>query len=991
MRASVSVTIFLLYVILSVTITSAQIIFTAADAAALNTVGNVANDYYNTTIASANIGFPGGGNNWNFSGIIPNDSSKEVQVVPSSTPYFSDFPTSNVVTTSTTIQPPYTTIVYVYETLTPGSFILNGQEGTSNSDTSTFSSKLVDDPPYLIVPLPFTFNTRWGSNLTAHNTTVHDGVSNGTTNTPSVDSAVVDAYGTITMPDGSVLDALRIKRVYISKLSNGKSKTVTNYNFYTLGGYSFTVSPSDSLPADHGIIPVIELAWGITKVKGAIVISKPGAGEIVQANQPYNITWSAAAVSSPVRIDYSTDAGSSFKTIVSSVAANANSYVWDVPDALSTKCIIDIVNIADTTIKGVAGYFKIKGYVLARINNFGDYEKFEPAKHGWQFLNNDNPMWLSSWWTQFNYKTGLDPNTNMMYPTFFNPTPSSNFPDWPLWVKVFSPGQCYTGPGGVVYSEKAELRWKALSSPSFRGSCFGFAASSFMAFDFYNMFITNNPGIPAFTNLYDLVMNDAIQSAINGGYLYQFGKQSMDNDVISIPKDPRTTLQELKDMFMSDDPNVIRTISIYNNNGNGGGAHTMAPIKLVPDPISVSFYYLYLYNSNSPGDTTGRIEIDSLTNEWADQTGLGPTWIGNSHFYLEIPVINYFNTPILNKMVSRTVQKTDSTSNIEFYNSPNSNVLYTSSTGKRIGLTDSTVINEIGNGIPIFSKTGYPSNPNGFYIPDDSYSMVLNKAHDSTGKVYVTAFKSNVIYHYERDSANSTQTDRFKIDNGFSVASPDAVNKLINLEVIAESDTNERIMFVNNTQLTQNDSLYTQQVNQSNFVMKNYGKGKTYDLELDDRSVRGQKVFQYFSVPLKANTTHTLVPDWGNLSLSNLKILIDTGNKGSNDDSLILVNQYTGVNDHNQPNTPNSYSLVQNYPNPFNPTTTINYQLKFGGQVTLKVYNILGREVATLVNEEKPAGNYSIVFDAGKLSSGIYFYRLQTGNFVATKKMILLK
>src|ERR1035437_1225717 len=269
--------------------------------------------------------------------------------------------------------------------------------------------------------------------------------------------------------------------------------------------------------------------------------------------------------------------------------------------------------------------------------------------------------------------------------------------------------------------------------------------------------------------------------------------------------------------------------------------------------------------------------------------------------------------------------------------------------------------------------------------------MVLNNVHGSTGKVYLTAFKNNVTYDYERDSANSTQTDRFKIDNGFSVTSPDAVNKLINLEVIAESDTNERIMFVNNTQLTQNDSLYTQQVNQSNFVLKNYGKEKTYDLELNDRSVRGQKVFQYFSVPLKANSTHTLVPDWDNLNLSNLKILIDTGNKGSNDDSLILVNQYTGVNDNNQPNIPNNYSLAQNYPNPFNPTTTINYQLQFSGRVTLKVFNILGREVAALVNEDKPAGNYSVNFDAGRLSSGIYFYILQSGNFIATKKMILLK
>ena len=221
--------------------------------------------------------------------------------------------------------------------------------------------------------------------------------------------------------------------------------------------------------------------------------------------------------------------------------------------------------------------------------------------------------------------------------------------------------------------------------------------------------------------------------------------------------------------------------------------------------------------------------------------------------------------------------------------------------------------------------------------------------------------------------------------------SPDPVNKLINLGVIAETDTLERIMFVNNTSLAQNDSLFTQQVNQSNFVLKNYGKEKTYDLELNDRSVRGQKVFQYFSVPLKANTTHTLVPEWSNLNLSNLKILIDTGNKGTNDDSLILVNQYTGVNDHTQLNTPNSYSLAQNYPNPFNPTTTIKYTLQFSGRVTLKVYDILGKEVATLVNEEKPAGSYSVVFDAGKLASGIYFYKLQAGNFVATRKMILLK
>ncbi len=87
----------------------------------------------------------------------------------------------------------------------------------------------------------------------------------------------------------------------------------------------------------------------------------------------------------------------------------------------------------------------------------------------------------------------------------------------------------------------------------------------------------------------------------------------------------------------------------------------------------------------------------------------------------------------------------------------------------------------------------------------------------------------------------------------------------------------------------------------------------------------------------------------------------------------------------------NRYSLKQNYPNPFNPTTMISWQSPQSGRQTLKVYNILGKEVATLVNEFRSAGNYEVNFDAGNLSSGVYFYKLQAGSFVETKKMILVK
>jgi len=88
---------------------------------------------------------------------------------------------------------------------------------------------------------------------------------------------------------------------------------------------------------------------------------------------------------------------------------------------------------------------------------------------------------------------------------------------------------------------------------------------------------------------------------------------------------------------------------------------------------------------------------------------------------------------------------------------------------------------------------------------------------------------------------------------------------------------------------------------------------------------------------------------------------------------------------------PSQFSLDQKYPNPFNPKTTINYSVSQVSFVTIKVYDVLGREVATIVNENKPVGNYRVEFDSGKLVSGIYFYRLQAGNFIQTKKMVLLK
>ena len=112
---------------------------------------------------------------------------------------------------------------------------------------------------------------------------------------------------------------------------------------------------------------------------------------------------------------------------------------------------------------------------------------------------------------------------------------------------------------------------------------------------------------------------------------------------------------------------------------------------------------------------------------------------------------------------------------------------------------------------------------------------------------------------------------------------------------------------------------------------------------------------------------------------------------GDNWNAVLIDSYVSGIEIKNNETAIRECALMQNYPNPFNPTTTISYQLPKSGQVTIKVYDVLGNEVKTLVDEYKPAGEYSVNFDAGKLSSGVYLYRITSGGYTSAKKMTLIK
>jgi len=131
-------------------------------------------------------------------------------------------------------------------------------------------------------------------------------------------------------------------------------------------------------------------------------------------------------------------------------------------------------------------------------------------------------------------------------------------------------------------------------------------------------------------------------------------------------------------------------------------------------------------------------------------------------------------------------------------------------------------------------------------------------------------------------------------------------------------------------------------------------------------------------------TLSLLNPDLDNSLAENWGVSIDHGTPGA-------VNEFVSSVEEQDDNIPTEYSLSQNYPNPFNPTTTIRFTISNLRFTNLKIYDVLGSEIVTLVNQVLPAGNYEVEFSATTLPSGIYFYRIQAETFIQTKKMMLVK
>lgn len=971
--------IIIMFLLTSMNIT-AQITITAGDFNSMFSVGNEITLKENDTGGSVNIGSPGGGNNWDFSWFTGNLTMEIESINPATAPHIAEFPGANIVTYSVGDYQGDLGEVWTYSSLN-GSFDNHGAGITLDSQPGDLFM-IKHNPARIEAALPLTINSTWSQSYTQ--TIFYNG--SPFLSSQVSQSVIVDAHGTMTIPGGGSFEALRLRE---SMTVNG-TMTSVSYLFLTKSGAQVSVYAADPNPPTSGVIAAEGYSWNssFSSGGGGAVFTFP-PDYIMIAGEVDSIMYGNGLWNTELDLYYRTEEGGEFTLIESGYQSSDGKYYWDVPDSLlTTKANIKIVKTQDTTFQIISDQIKIKPWWLTRIDNSGDFELYELDQDGWSFTNSGTNMWPNAWSNQFNYQTGTDPFTNSTYPNNapFNNAAGNSFPDWPLFVDVFSESACYQETdNGLSYRNAATTRWGNIIV-QWSGSCFGFTVTSLLG---YYRHTTLEGMIGEFEDLIEVAVDNDSRYAINYFQIIQNAQEVLDYRLERTNDDARQLLANLKELFgqNNSDGKPLR----YPNT-NGAGGHAVVPYRLERADNSSNFN-VWVYNPNNPNDFTQFIYIDSVANTWNDSTSMN--WgSATTDCYLHNESAFFLDTLTLRPMFgikSSYNENQNGSSRLTILNSVEAEVVITSGNGEQIGYQDSMAFNNMSDAIPIIPETGYFHPPTGYYLPENSYQVSMDNFTSQSSNILFQSEMS--LYSYFRNDAQPDEIDLFGFSvDGIKIINPDNSAKDIELTtIILDESLNERVFTFNNITFSSGDSLNIKQLAGSELLFNNYGQGNLYNLRVIDLSPDGEIIFEHNAVQIAQNTGHQLVPDWNNLHNQPLMILIDNGNNGSIDDTMFLKNQATRIEDEGLLLSPNNYNLAQNYPNPFNPVTTIKYSIPESGNVSLKVYDILGNEVASLVNEEKARGVHSVTFNAGSLSSGVYFYKIQAGSYSSTRKMLLLK
>ncbi len=311
------------------------------------------------------------------------------------------------------------------------------------------------------------------------------------------------------------------------------------------------------------------------------------------------------------------------------------------------------------------------------------------------------------------------------------------------------------------------------------------------------------------------------------------------------------------------------------------------------------------------------------------------------------------------------------------------------------------------NGDTLCKSFGKPLNTsfqeNDFFIaPDESYIIVSRNASGNSADMYLSFKKENGNWTNPKKFDARINADGYNWEYGQFISKDGKYlfytsggldwssyyTYWIKIDQIIDSMRNTNYApYLNNQIATQTDSVgyeFSYTVPDTTFYDDDGNSTLIYSATLSN----GSPLPSWLTFDSATNTFIGTPTSAGNYLIK--VIATDNANaKAFCTFNLKIENSVTSVNDYNQ--SLNNFKLNQNFPNPFNPTTKISWQSNESTWQTVKVFDVLGKEVATLVDEYKPAGNYEVEFDASNISSGIYFYVLKTSTFCSQKKMIALK
>jgi hypothetical protein len=623
-------------------------------------------------------------------------------------------------------------------------------------------------------------------------------------------------------------------------------------------------------------------------------ITDPHDGELWIAGETDTIRWEGGNPDMTLEIEYSDDNGHGYHHLDTIYPASLGEYEWEVPDSLlSTYMKIRLRNFTTGATLDESDRFKVKPYIITRLDDYDDYIAYNINLDRWGFGNYESDMWPYSWWfNNFDYQ-GIDPFTNLPYPAYgaFASAFRFEFPDWVSFVNTFTVDACYWSVSSGYYSPTAVLYWWAKREHPWGGSCFGLAISNALAFENKGDFTATYPNFPIFDHPVDVSSSDSVIPVINELFTHQYGDPHL-----SIFEDkkatmtPNQTLNELKETLREDDVS-IKALCIYNNFGPGG--HAVVPYKVEKDSSDGDRYTIWIWDNSYHDKLDAAVQIDTA---WNSNNGLWYTnyayvgWSGFAGIILTDETSSYLSKPIFPAPSGGHTAMPISDSTIEINATIDASITITDTLGNRTGYADSVITDDIPGSYPLILLNGSETPPYGYLLPTGEYSIVLEDFTADTISLFI--FSGNKSYSYERLGARGDQNDRFNFGAGLSVANPDPEEKSITLQsIIAEID-HEKLFLLESLDLVQNDSLIIENIdNDENLKLISYGSEKEYGVGLEYVSESENELFGNAGVLLPANTTHTLVPTWEDLGASDLTVLVDIGNDGTIDDTLSLENE----------------------------------------------------------------------------------------------------